>query len=189
MDTELLKRLNGRRFDQDDLTRIGVPSDTLMNYEKKAGLLLCSPQPGRGRARKFCLMDAYLLRLTGEIIAMSGSAILAVRAVNMLFMDMFDCFPGEMPSEEEFNLFKDDIQDDIYSAPDIFCERGENRFIYTEDLEEGFKVTGFGEYFDPFRVNGRVRRRLLLLNATQIFNDIDNQLFSVLESRYGRGGF
>lgn len=188
---EILARLNGRTFDQDDLTQIGLTSDTVINYERKTGLRLCSEQPGRGRSRKFCLMDVYLLRLTNEIVIMTGSVIAAVKAVDELLMYDFENYPDIKPDTEEDAQYRIAVSHDIFEAPVVFSYRpalgklGPPYYLYTQAIKYGFFLSEPHERFDPLMDRSMVRRRLLFFNITQILTDIDDQLDRIIKEKYG----
>jgi hypothetical protein len=78
--------LNARTFTMTQLTAglNQVSPSTILNYTNKNGLDLCSETPGRGSAREFCLMDAYMLALVREIAGLTGDAQSAVNQVNAL---------------------------------------------------------------------------------------------------------
>ncbi len=54
----------------------------LENFALKAGLVLCSRSPGRGRARQYCLIDVYQIRIMAELVALTGNARWSARALN-----------------------------------------------------------------------------------------------------------
>ena len=59
-----------------------VTSSMLENFALKAGLVLCSQSPGRGRARQYCLIDVYQIRIMAELVALTGNARWSARALN-----------------------------------------------------------------------------------------------------------
>ena len=59
-----------------------VTSSMLENFALKAGLVLCSRSPGRGRARQYCLIDVYQIRIMAELVALTGNARWSARALN-----------------------------------------------------------------------------------------------------------
>jgi hypothetical protein len=59
-----------------------VTSSMLENFALKAGLVLCSQSPGRGRARQYCLIDVYQIRIMAELVALTGYARWSARALN-----------------------------------------------------------------------------------------------------------
>lgn len=188
---ENLKRLNGRRFDQADLTKLGFSSDTVINYERKYGLLLCSPPPGRGRPRKFCLLDVYLLEIVAEILAMTGSLSYAVQGANQLLLDDFEGGIAREPHDDDFECMKSVFEEDVYQAPDHFSERTCVYYIYTSSIDDGFCLSDPYEKFDPTGIRHKVwgGRRMLYFNLTQLFADVDLKLIRLLEERYGQEGF
>lgn len=77
----------------DNLKHMGFPASTvceaaevtssmLENFALKAGLILCSRSPGRGRARRYCLIDVYQIRIMAELVALTGNARWSATALN-----------------------------------------------------------------------------------------------------------
>lgn len=182
-------RLNGRRFDQADLSEMGFSSDTVINWERKYGLHLCSPPPGRGRARKFCLIDVYLLSLVRQVLTMTGALPAAVQAANDALMGYFG--EEQAINAEEIEEFKIEYENNIYDAPAYFYRREVDYFIWTSGIEGGFSAAESDRPFDPINKprNIMLRRRGLYLNLTFIFYDADICLVDTLEKRYGKGSF
>lgn len=186
-----LLRLNERSFDQDDLSQIGLSNDTVINYERKSGLRLCSVPPGRGRPRKFCLIDVYLLRLTSEIIIMTGSAVAAVKAVDELLMRKFrEGLEGSVNIDNE-KKYRSEIAADIFNAPEVFHYRhpysrsGQSYYLYTQAIKYGFFLAEPSDDFDPINDRSMTRHRMLFFNITQILTDIDDQLDRILKDKHG----
>jgi hypothetical protein len=182
---ELVKKLNGRRFVMDDLQVVGLSAETVENYIHKSKLLMCSENPGRGRARKFCLLDVYLLALKSHIVVMTGSALAASKALKELVLEPLQSeLSFKKPTEAKIAEYLDEVCDEITIGPQLFYERGLSHwYIYTSTIEHGFKAA-IG--FDP--MNDRellTQARCMFLNVTTILEGVDRHLLRALRERYG----
>jgi hypothetical protein len=182
---ELLSRLNGRRFYQDHLTAVGIPSDTVINYERKLGLSLVSAPPGRGRARQFCLADVYMLKLATEIFVLTGSAIAGVETANNLMYEREE--DGKIFSKRNDDEYRLMVEQDIFAAYNpVFTQRTFiHYYLWSIAPRNGFFLTLPGERFDPIRDRDLTRHRMAFINVTQTLKDLDQQLDHLLQAEFG----
>jgi hypothetical protein len=104
-----------------------VTPDVLTNYLAKAKILLCSETAGQGRARRFCLVDAYQLSLMSRLTALTANAGWSARSLeNLLFgMPQKTIFQGRKYAGLEHEgpaPFKTKGAKEVLQRRRLFCE-------------------------------------------------------------------
>lgn len=81
-------RLAQMRFSaQNIIAATGSTDDVLTNFLTKAKPILCSESPGRGRAREYCLIDAYQFALWTRLTQLTRKANWSARALESLLFE------------------------------------------------------------------------------------------------------
>ncbi|MEM7695299.1 MAG: hypothetical protein AAF318_12675 [Pseudomonadota bacterium] len=80
--------LNGERFSAAQVCFVtDVPPKSLTNWIGLNNMFLVSDAPGRGKPRKFCLVDIYIVGLVAKITELTANPVEAIKIARMRTLD------------------------------------------------------------------------------------------------------
>lgn len=209
--TECVDLLDGRTYPAQSVIRaISFTPHTLGNFLSKSPLMLCSPKPGQGRAREFCLIDVYQLAILDNLATITGRVDLCAHAVNLLLMHGEDVNPLQMLPYEDALTERERrwACESIRNSPRLYWERAPKSyslFFSTYHIRGAFpvlKVEDVSAVFPHIHsaqvmtdVLGAPRSWLdqtmtverdmssgVVLNLTSILADVDRRLATILQT-------
>lgn len=193
MSDDTLRRLNDETWTTGELViGAGITYDAFTNY-LRSPLLFASQSAGRGKARKYPLIDVYQVAILAELSKLTGKLSWSAEALNYAILIeaeakyLFAPSDIETPSIENIHRTRlDELSMSIFSAPrPYFCrDFAKPYFIFAKKLDialgrsviEGGRKTDFG-VLDPTDEGG------VYLNMTSILRTVDRRLSEALDVR------
>lgn len=166
----LVDFLNGKLYTAAEVAAAGgVKANSLVNLLSKSNLELCSQAKGRGKARDFCLIDAYALALMDRLTRTLKDYDLAAENCNELLYG--ECRialdEGRLPWRTDGEL-KEGLCGDIYKAHPVFFERDLDRPHYFVGTAENLVVSQ-----DLHTIAQGAETGIYVFNLTLIFTTVD----------------
>ena len=186
--SETVVTLAQRTFSAADvMTAADVTADQLDLFQRKAGLVLCSDPPGRGRARRFCLLDVYLVTLMGRLTRLTGSQSWSAASLGYA---VYPPFPATMQGSPlhrgaDLDQRRADLCADIRAAHPLFWTRSWHSqpwIVFAEDSHVSKGIFGV-EVANVADLDALVHRREgYFLNVTRLLDAVDKRLLSTVEA-------
>ena len=183
---ETVARLAVRTFTAGELIAAAeVTPDNLDIWQRKAGLQLATEPPGRGRARRFCLLDVYLVALMSRLTRLTGSQVWSARSLDYL---VYAPFPATMQGQPMhrgpgLDTRRTDLVMDIGQAHELFWTRSWHSRPWVLFVEDSHVDTGiYGmEVANVADLDALIHRREgYFLNATRRLHEVDQHLVAML---------
>ncbi|GAA0569492.1 hypothetical protein [Caenispirillum bisanense] len=172
--TEIVQFLDGQRFSPSELCHAGdLKTMSLPNLLNKSNLELASANPGRGRAREFCLVDVYALVLMDRVVKLLKDYGTAANIVNSFTFSVARILmmEGKLPYGTDHEL-KQAICDSLRLATPEYFQRDLTRpwYIVIRPGEEPLSTKDPLEHI-PYAMNG-----MIIFNVTLLFAEVDKKL-------------
>ncbi|MGU9978771.1 hypothetical protein ACJ4V0_01900 [Phreatobacter sp. HK31-P] len=140
-----------------------ITGDMLTNYISKSGIELCSPAPGRGRSRQFCLIDVYLIALLSRLGAITRNVKWTAQALNWLTSPCRSLLATDIQAAEPLfwtRAFPESAGTYIALADQLDIEMNGPLRIITAEKAAALVQASFGSYLNLTITLGQVDKRL-----------------------------
>ncbi len=183
---ETVSWLAARTFAAGDLIAAAeITPDMLDLWQRKAGLQLATEPPGRGRARRFCLLDVYLVALMSRLTRLTGSQVWSARSLNYLAYAPFPVTMQGQPLElgPHLDTRRTNLVMDIGEAHELFWTRSWHSrpwALFAEDSHVDAGIYGM-EVANVSDLDALVHRREgYFINATRRLHEVDQRLVAMI---------
>ena len=183
--SEVLAKLEGWRFPASAVMRAtGLNPASLSNTLSKTPLILCSESAGQGRARQYCLVDAYQLALMNRLSHLTGRVAWSANVLNrFLFSEIYAEGPRDESRVEEWDktkALKVRFCADIGSLPAAYRHRGEQPWFFfasVRNVISDFAHLGCAQWgSDDDRLVMAVLNGGVFVNITYLLESVDADL-------------
>ncbi|MEM7223450.1 MAG: hypothetical protein AAF495_10750 [Pseudomonadota bacterium] len=176
-----------QRFRHADLAKSAVTTGgQLNNITNKSQLLLVSESAGQGRARAYCLIDAYQVSIYATLSRLTGNAQWSARLCNqMLFANWVNQQAGDAaplllsPPQD----LRDKLCSDLKHAPAWYTERDKKHpvCIFADDTQVGGSNPPLPRPLAMVDLHGQALLGGVIVNLTANFQRVDTLLKDHLE--------